>query len=409
MDCCQCVEPLCVCKNYRKVLYSVCSHFQPVQWTTTETQLPLEFTVLAMAKLIAICAGGLETLVIEDIKRAAPSNVQVEQVSSGKNVSNCIQVAGLSVNRGESGCGKILVSNVLDFEFLDKVRSVQTWLVFMVESASVPSSASKGIGYIQNLVSQSVDLSGALATWERCLVASSVQKYQDLITKARPPKFCVRCIRDGEHEYSSLDVSRKVGESVLANTNWSVDLCNMDFEIIVLILSETMLIGINIPTLSPPFLKSKLPGEVRPPVVPSGLTSGLRPSTAYLLVALAHPEPGDILVDAMCGCGATFIEAAYSHGCIAIGGDVDQELLPTLRQSLQQTAQMSFNKAVAEVSDNFHSGFVQCSAIIHDLHNQFCLSFQLIAKYCCGGVCCLHSWRGGAPRSCQCVTDQWTS
>lgn len=302
-----------------------------------------------MAKLIAICAGGLESIVIEDIKRFAASDVVVEQFSNGKSSSNCIIIEGVSVNKGDCGCGKILLSNVREFLFLNKIRSVQTWLVYMAESSEVPPAATKGIQYIQDLVVNKVDFTSSLETWGQCLNIAGTQKYNDVITKQRPPKFCVRCIRDGQHEYTSLDVSRMVGESVLEKTNWSVDLVSMDFEIIALILSETMLIGINIPTLSPPFLKSRLPGEVRPPVVSSGLTSGLRPSTAYLLVALASPQVGDILVDAMCGCGATFIEAAYSHGCIALGGDVDRELCPTLRQSLQLTAQMSSNKAVAEV------------------------------------------------------------
>jgi hypothetical protein len=124
----------------------------------------------------------------------------------------------------------------------------------------------------------------------------------------------------------------------------------MDIEIVAFILFETLLVGINIPTLSPPFLKNRIPGEVRPPVIPSGLTSGLRPSTAHLLVQLARPQPGDVLLDAMCGCGASFIEAAYSHGCVALGGDVDSDLQHTLRESIQLARDMSKTRAIAEVS-----------------------------------------------------------
>ena len=89
---------------------------------------------------------------------------------------------------------------------------------------------------------------------------------------------------------------------------------------------------------------------MRPPVVPSsGLAPGLRPSTAYLLVQLAKPQLGDVLVDAMCGGGAALVEGAYSHKCIALGGDVDLEQQPTLQASVRQAGEMSAHKTIAEV------------------------------------------------------------
>lgn len=302
-----------------------------------------------MVTLVAICLGGLENQVIDDIARVAPAGAQIRQFSRSKITTSAIDVEGKLIDRGECGCGKILVSGITEYKFIHDVRSVQHWLVYLSESTSVPSKKVEGIELIQSTVPAADVLNDAISTWKSSLSNAGVVKFHDLLTGTRPAKFCVRTIRDGEHEYSSLDVACKIGESVLSKTNWTVDLVNMDFEIIALVLSETLLIGINIPTLSPPFLKSRMPGEIRPPVVPSGLTSGMRPSTAYLLVQLAKPQPGDVLVDAMCGGGAAFVEAAYSHGCIAIGGDVDRDLQSTLLQSVQLAGEMSNNKAVAEV------------------------------------------------------------
>lgn len=313
---------------------------------------------------MAICLGGLEEQVIEDIAKLAPAGACIKQFSRSKVTTSSINVEGKLIDRGECGCGKILVSNITEFKFIHNVRSVQHWLVYLAESTSVPSKNLEGIEHIQSIIPNESALSGAKTAWEKCLSDVSVAKFNELLSDSRPAKFCVRTIRDGEHEYTSLDVACKIGESVLSKTNWTVDLRTMDFEIIALVLSETLLIGINIPTLSPPFLKARMPGEIRPPVVPSGITSGMRPSTAYLLVQLARPQPGDILVDAMCGGGAALVEAAFSHGCVAFGGDVDSDLKPTLLQSLQQAREMSNNSVVAEVCFLLSTYYIMCLFVV---------------------------------------------
>lgn len=312
-----------------------------------------------MVTLVAICLGGLESQVIEDIARFAPAGANISQFARSKVTSSAIDIEGKLIDRGECGCGKIIISNIQDFSFIHSVRSVQHWLVYLSESTGVPTKKVEGIEHIQSTVPDSGTLKAAITAWKSCLSEAGKLKLQELLADSRPAKFCVRAIRDGEHDYTSLDVACKIGESVLSKTDWTVDLVNMDFEIIALVLAETLLIGINIPTLSPPFLKARLPGEIRPPVVPSGLTSSMRPSTAYVLVQLAKPQPGDVLVDAMCGGGAAFVEAAFSHGCIAIGGDVDRDLQPTLLQSVKLTGEMSKNKAVAEVGCLFFCCYVR--------------------------------------------------
>jgi hypothetical protein len=66
-------------------------------------------------------------------------------------------------------------------------------------------------------------------------------------------------------------------------TSWKVDLVHMDIEVIAILLNSFLVVGINIPTFSPPFLKSRFPGEIRPPVVVlphcSTVPKTLRPST----------------------------------------------------------------------------------------------------------------------------------
>ena len=71
-----------------------------------------------------------------------------------------------------------------------------------------------------------------------------------------------------------------------------------------------------------------------------------------MMVQLASPKPGDLLVDCMCGSGSVMTEAAYSHGCIAFGGDADKNLQPILVQGASLVQTMSQNKAIVEVRVN---------------------------------------------------------
>ena len=68
---------------------------------------------------------------------------------------------------------------------------------------------------------------------------------------------------------------------VMNKTSWRVDLVTMDIEVIAILLNSFLVVGMNIPTFSPPFLKSRFPGEIRPPVLPhcSAVPKMLRPST----------------------------------------------------------------------------------------------------------------------------------
>ncbi|KAJ1420987.1 hypothetical protein B484DRAFT_433392, partial [Ochromonadaceae sp. CCMP2298] len=282
-----------------------------------------------MTALVAVCCGGLEQYVREDLAKKVPDDVTIEQFTQSTDTSNAIKLGTQSryIHKGDGGCGKLILRNVQDVTFIHSVRSVQCWLVHLASSCTLPSGA-EGIQHVQQLT-LGVNFESALESWVCCLNDEWREKMSDLVAKKRRPTFCVRCIRDGQHEYNSVELARKIGESVLEKTDWTVSLAKMDIEIVALVLSETLLLSMHVPSSSSRFLKSRLPGEARLPVVSTGLTSGLRASTAYNLVCMGRPSIGDVMVDAMAGCGAGFVEAAYSHGCIAIGGDVDRELQTT--------------------------------------------------------------------------------
>lgn len=67
-----------------------------------------------------------------------------------------------------------------------------------------------------------------------------ILRYREFRNCERPARFCVRCIRDGKHDFKSIDVAKKVGEIVLEKTDWKVDLTQMDIEIVVLLSDDNL-------------------------------------------------------------------------------------------------------------------------------------------------------------------------
>ena len=308
-----------------------------------------------MSNIVAICLGGCEKEVLVDLQSQLPTSIILSALDTPKFADNATKFQQATIFRGESGCGKLLLQNVSSFDFLESVRSVQYWIAHAMHC----SDMTQGDDYAIDLerLTANIDFDAVFNVWKAALSMEGLAKHHDVVNNVRKPKFCVRCIRDGKHQFTSVDFARKLGEIVINKTGWDVDLCAMDFEVVSFLLNECLVVGIHIPTRhSVPFLKSKLPSEIRHPAVLSTLAPSLRPSTSYTLIQLARPGPSDVMVDCMCGSGSGFVEAAYSHHCaLAMGGDVNTNLQGTLTECLSLTRSMSGGKAVAEVRQLFLS------------------------------------------------------
>lgn len=178
-----------------------------------------------MCTLLAVCLSGLEDEIIDDIKRhvysakrsRSSSNSSVNnrhvrfevlsvQTSSthsyntcnndNKNNSNnnrssstvrdhdgCIGINGKNLYQGEAGCGKILIYNVMDYSFINYVRSVQHWFIYVTHSYDIHTSSQHGRESIQAALTGGVrkscingitdgdsDNSGSVdVDWEQCV------------------------------------------------------------------------------------------------------------------------------------------------------------------------------------------------------------------------------------------------
>eukprot|EP01031_Cornospumella_fuschlensis_P040247 gene40247-49043_t len=288
-----------------------------------------------VVNLIAGCLGGLEAIVVEDLKDKFGSAVLDMRIVSEK-----------TVKFGEAACGKIWISLTDVAIRLDSIRSVQFWLVALFEGEI------GGEGLSEELPSLTAHLTCAtlgqvLGVW-KALTTASIESSTKVSMDSPVFTFWVRCVRSGEHKFTSVDLASSLGGHVKDTMKWPVSVKHPSLTISVIVAYSKVCVGLLLPIGAKASPKSHLPQELHPPVLQVSHTTNLRPSTAYVMLKLAKLQPYEVVVDAMCGPGAGLLEGAFGHCGVSIGGDVNIGLKSSLLQATQSAAQMSNNRAVAE-------------------------------------------------------------
>ena len=136
-----------------------------------------------------------------------------------------------------------------------------------------------------------------------------------------PRSFRASCVRDGKHSFNSVAVAEALGTSVSALFGWPVSMRAFQLEVSAFVTQSTAVIGIMLSERGN-LRHSGLPAEPRP-LMPYCSTIGrLRSTTAYLMLKLAHPKPGEVLIDPMCGVGTVPLEASAVWPALhVLGGD----------------------------------------------------------------------------------------
>lgn len=300
-------------------------------------------------EVIAICLGGLEEEVMDDIHQSLPDLIINILPQSRIQSTSCARatIHGKTVYRGDAGCGKLRITNVPNYDYICSIRSVQYWMLYVYESLNFPSASDAITTFIQSNL-KDVDWKLFYLKWLSCVSPRYVINHASLLDGNRAPTFVVRVVRDGDHKMNSTDMAKTIGESIHLSTGWKVSLNQMDLEVVAIVLNETFYLGFNIPTESKPFLTSMLPREIRKPVINATNAPSLRPSTAYLMVKLTQPKVGDILVDGLTGSGPVMIEGAFSHRCLSLGGDIDCNVSRPLMDSFANIREMTRRNVLAE-------------------------------------------------------------
>ncbi|KAB7500459.1 THUMP domain-containing protein 3 [Armadillidium nasatum] len=164
---------------------------------------------------------------------------------------------------------------------------------------------------------------------EKCIIANLPQKNGNTVSTEKStntkkiisetqrvgkgPKFRVTCERVGSiHVFGSSEAARQFGGGINEKFGWPVDLKHHTLEVDLNIVENFVYVGLRL-TMEPLFKRN---------VTQFGPTT-LKSTICYNMVKLAKPQPGDIVIDPMCGGCSLPIEGALTHTqCFYLGGDI---------------------------------------------------------------------------------------
>ena len=277
--------------------------------------------------LVALVTGGLDEMAVLELEQAfglqrgavrQVGRPQPEEDWSTNRLSH-----GL-VFPGNSGVSKLLFEVAWPMDH-DKLRRAVRMLkglqgLLAPVALSTVSLDNDGLQQARAAVSDATCWQRALEAW--CILTQRREAGQPLGALA----FRASCVRDGPHSFTSVDMSRAVGGAVQTLHGWSPSMRGHELEVVALLTASQLVVGVNVGAGS--FEKMKMATEPRPLMPYAAIDARLRSSTASLMLRLARVQPGDVVLDPMCGIGTVPLEASATTGAVlALGGDVDEELV----------------------------------------------------------------------------------
>ncbi len=136
--------------------------------------------------------------------------------------------------------------------------------------------------------------------------------------------FRVTCERIGSHDYTSIDVQRVAGQSIVDKYGTKVNLKDPETIVRVDVVHDLCIVGIQLTRTS---LRIRYPRVFQHP-------SALNPVIAYAMLRCSDVQPGDRILDAFCGGGTIVIEAAQVwDGIEIIGLDISPKSIDGARRN----------------------------------------------------------------------------
>ncbi|XP_043683378.1 THUMP domain-containing protein 3-like isoform X2 [Vespula pensylvanica] len=131
-------------------------------------------------------------------------------------------------------------------------------------------------------------------------------------------RYRVTCERIGTHSFESPEAARIIGGELQDKYHWLVDLSTYHLEIICKIIKNEIVTQLRITHES----------KHHRNIMHFGPTT-LRATICYNLLRLARPNPGDIIIDPMCGSGSIPIEGglAYENSYMLCGDNHTKAVL----------------------------------------------------------------------------------
>mmetsp|Transcript_30033 Transcript_30033/g.39513 ORF Transcript_30033/g.39513 Transcript_30033/m.39513 type:complete len:465 (+) Transcript_30033:26-1420(+) len=297
---------------------------------------------------LALVLGGLDEFVSQKIREELSGdnsvcNIQVISPAPG-NFPNTQD----GVRLGNAGVGQLILqtnaapSKVLGLRCVQAVYGlvlVEPQLYISDLSAKDGGASPQVLDRFEQLLLESSRWDQALDLWQKCMVFHGKE---DSPAKRASGNLTFRgsAVRDGKHGFKSPDLAGTIGAAVGQRfSSWKVNLSEYDVEVVTLMWQTHAVVGLSLDPFGGP-TKSKLAPEKRAPMNQFGRNTTLRPSTAHVLTLLAEVQPGDVVLDTMCGVGTIPVEVAVMHpSAYSLGGEIEMKCVPEIQSNLRSFAQ----------------------------------------------------------------------
>lgn len=257
---------------------------------------------------VVMVTGGLEDIALAEIERT------LELCAAPRVLT---QAGGAD---GAAACGKLLVCTASPPAALQSLACMQALLAFAGSYEGVPAGKEAGLEAVRRMAHA--------ANWDAALDCWRVHRAWACAPDEprEPPPFRASCLRDGAHDFTSVEVSGALGKVLGERTGFPIGLKHPSLEAVAILHGAQLVLGLVVlgSAQRSQQWNTGVPSEARPlaPWVERIVT--LRMSTAWALTALARPRPGDVLLDSMCGVGSIPVEAcARWPSVFALGAELE--------------------------------------------------------------------------------------
>ncbi|XP_041460586.1 THUMP domain-containing protein 3-like isoform X1 [Lytechinus variegatus] len=161
-------------------------------------------------------------------------------------------------------------------------------------------------------------------------IASEEVPQGESTTTVNRPTFRVTCTRTGEkHKFNSRDVAPAVGSLINETFGWPVKMKDYDIEVVVNIVEDSTMVSISLTKES----------MHRRNITHFGITT-LKSTIAYCMLRMAQPQPGEVIIDPMCGVGGIPLEGLLDwKSCHVVAGDMNDVAVERTKANLDSLSE----------------------------------------------------------------------
>jgi hypothetical protein len=181
------------------------------------------------------------------------------------------------------------------------LKCTQGVVALVCVESGLPFEKEAAQGFLADVIARAEGWGSALVAWWHLLGPGWRERADSGHTDTSScPAFpeCVPClrfrgssIRDGQHQYKSVDMTPAVGSGTLSRfPGWRVDLRTFDIEVLAVALQHELVVGVSLSSAPRGAATSCLPAEPRPLLPCADVRARLRSSTAALMLACAVME-----------------------------------------------------------------------------------------------------------------------